>query len=330
MDASTATETISDALSRIEKQIDNIKEVASQADDVRTSVDELSKVLEDAQRDAASIGTTLQKATELSGEIESDHTTASDLKTKIDDVHTAVTASETKIKTIEDNSEQWRAKLNDWETRVEKTIEGANASRSQNEKTITDWEERLTEINKRIQEQFRLTASGALAEAFEKKITSLSWWYGVWMGLAIVSYVGAALVGAAIVASLVPTPADQNANAATQASEWIGLTSKLFTAVPVGFLVWFLTIQASKARTELQSYRFKASVASTFDAYRAVVEEVEEKKLSDDYAVFIRETISSIYTPPDPDMEDAVPQEKAMKKWSEMFGRIVKASRGET
>ena len=95
-------------------------------------------------------------------------------------------------------------------------------------------------------------------------------------------------------------------------------------AIPIGVLLWFVTVQFGGARRIQESYAFKETVASSFDAYRELVEKItKDPSLKDnsDYADFIRQTIAGLYKEPPMGKEedDHPPHTRAVKEFTELM-----------
>ncbi|MCH7872644.1 MAG: hypothetical protein IID33_13175, partial [Planctomycetes bacterium] len=103
--------------------------------------------------------------------------------------------------------------------------------------------------------------------------------------------------------------------------------AKLPIAIAIAVLAWFTTVQFAKARRVQESYAFKGTVASSFDAYRSLVEEIAkdpELKERPEYAKFITETIRDLYDAPNVDKEgeDVPPPAQLMKGVTEILKQV--------
>ena len=102
------------------------------------------------------------------------------------------------------------------------------------------------------------------------------------------------------------------------AFDWAVFLVRMSVTIPIGLLCWFVTTQFGKAGRAQESYVFKGVVASSFDAYRDLVEKIakdEVIKADPKYSEFIRETIAKLYTPPPVgrDDDDGPPHTRALK-----------------
>lgn len=279
----------SDEVAELKKSIEtNVKEIQGHQSSSADSESKTQLHMENAQEALNS----LSKLLELG---ETKETTISQIETELTKWHVEI---EEKRKVIDELRESTGVRLKEYDT------------------DIKNRQNKLNEIDSKIDEQFRLASSGALAKAFGELGNRLMIGKIGWGTFAIISYFVAVSFAYWIASQSIPEPL---ANGKTPPLELSYFLVRLAVGIPIGFFVWFVTIQFGKARRLQEAYAFKGAVASSFDAYRDVIEKIaKDPKLKErpEYADFITRTIGDLYKPPPSGSheDDQPPQTKVLKE----------------
>lgn len=201
--------------------------------------------------------------------------------------------SKTNITALEADLKKWHGEIEATRKAIESVRDSTTEKLKDYDKDIQERKALLSEYDRKINEQFKLASSGALASSFSSRGNELRRATSWWMVVALTSYIG-------FIAFAVWVMRETFSAAANGFDPW-AFFARIIVAVPIGLLVWFVTIQFGNARRLQESYAFKGTVASSFDAYRDLIAKITkdpELKDSKEYAAFIRETIEQIYKDP--------------------------------
>ena len=282
------------------EHLDRVKVASDEADRLKTAIQEL--VAETKSRK--------QEVDEFATEAESVHGTFSTKSTDINNLLEQARASKTNVGALEADLKKWHGEIDKARNSIEQARDSTEAKLNAYDDEIGERKRTLDEIEKKIEEQFKLASSGALARSFSSRGKSLLVGKFGWGIAALLSYIF--FVGFAIWVMKETIPANG------VEFNWPLFTVRISVAIPIGLLVWFATVQFGKARRVQESYAFKGTVASSFDAYRDLIAKIiKDPELKDrpEYATFIRETIEQIYKEPPlgKDDDDNPPHTRALK-----------------
>lgn len=255
-----------------------------------------------AKADKATLDKLLAEATATHGTFT---TRSTEIQKLLDDSKT----SNTQVTALEADLKKWHGEIKSTREGIETLRDSTTSKLEEYAKDIASRQNDLDQIRERIEEQFRLVSSGALARAFGVRDRELFWTKWAWAVSAVLSYLGFVIVAVWQAKLMLEN---------TAAFSWGTLAIRLAVAIPIGLLVWFLTVQFGRARRIQESYAFKETVASSFDAYRELVEKItKDPALKDNpaYADFIRQTIDGLYREPPMGKEedDHPPHTRALK-----------------
>ncbi len=237
----------------------------------------------------------------------------------------------TKMKTSEEEFRKIETELTSWHEEIETKRKEIGDLRDSTTKKLTTYDTDITErqeslddVKKRIEAQFQLVSSGALAKAFGDRGTKLLWSTNLWGVFAVLAYIFAIGFAFWIAGSAIP---ESTPNEPVSLLNWQYFLIRLTVGVPIAFFVWFATVQYSKAKRIQEAYAFKGTVAASFDAYRKLVEAISkdpELKGNPEFARFITSTISDLYKAPQQDNEDEdkPPHTKGLKEFGTLLKQI--------
>lgn len=304
---------VRDNMAELEKGL----KLKGQVEDAVTAVEQLqgraTQATAEAEENKARLTTLLEEAAATRDALT---TTSTEIQTLLDDSQ----ARNNEVKALEADLKKWHHEITATRESIETLLASTTSKLEDYDEDISSRRTDLDRIRERIEEHFRLVSSGALAKAFGSRATELFWTKWVWAAFAVLSYIG--FVAVAVWQAKVML---ENIASLT----WQALVLRLMVAIPIGLLLWFLTVQFSRARRIQESYAFKETVASSFDAYRELVEKITkdpELQQNSGYADFIQETIAGLYREPPMGKEehDHPPHTRALMK---KIARLEKAKK---
>ncbi|MBL6758011.1 MAG: hypothetical protein ISQ11_16555, partial [Planctomycetes bacterium] len=300
----------------------NIEELEAGLE-LRDRVAEAAQKAEDQNAAAAKSASEAEsfngKAQELQEGTEALHESASELSAGIEELHKSAKESDASITSLEEDLREWHGDIDETRQGIESLRDSTKTALDKYDEDIKERQAFLEEVKERIEDQFRLVSSGALARAFGMRQKELFWTKTVLGFVALLAYVGFVTVAVWQVSEILKADAET--------FNWGPLTTRAIAAIPMGLLIWFVTVQYGKARRTHESYSFKETVAASFDAYRDLVEKItKDEKLKDNaaYADFIRSTIAGLYQEPPlgKEEDDHPPSAKALKDSSHLIKEI--------
>ncbi|GJL70498.1 MAG: hypothetical protein NPIRA06_31330 [Nitrospirales bacterium] len=231
---------------------------------------------------------------------------------------------ETTTRTIEAELTNWHNEIGAKRKEIDALRDSTTTRLTTYDDDIHARQENLDDVKKRIEEQFQLVSSGALAKAFGDRGTQLLWGMYGWGALAVLSYVFAIGFALWLAGSTIPDP---TTNETVNPLNWNYFLVRLAVGIPIAFFVWFATVQFSKAKRLQESYAFKGTVAASFDAYRKLVEAISkdpELKENPEFAKFITSIIGDLYKPPQHNNEDEdnPPHTQALKETGALLKQL--------
>lgn len=307
------------------EEIEEALELRDKASEAAEEADAMKTAAGSSAAEAASSSTrvkVLEEATEIT------HETFSRLSAEIGAFRENAEAKQTEVSSLEADLRKWHGDIAETRTSIETLKESTEASLEEHDADIRQRQSDLEEIKGRIEDKFRLVSSGALAKAFGARQKELFWTKNILGVVALAGYVGFVGVAAWQVVVILKSGATD--------FDWGPLVVRVVAAIPMGLLIWFVTVQYGKARRTHEAYAFKETVASSFDAYRDLVEKItkdETLKGNVPYSEFIRATISGLYTEPPMGKEedDHPPHAKAVKELTQFvteFGKMAQRVKG--
>lgn len=322
---------LSAAMETARAHVDELKEGLRVRDQVLEAADEVDKLKATTTGDATEVHKVLSTVQAHEKEALSAEESAATHATNVEQLLNSANDREARLRSIEAELVTWhdeinakRTEIEELRTEVEQLRDSTSTRLETHDEDISGRQKELEGITKRIEEQFRLASSGALAKAFGERGALLLWGKVGWGFLALASYGGAVGFAWWLANTAIP---ERAADGTMPPLDWPYFAVRLAVGIPIAFLVWFATVQFSKARRVQEAYAFKGTVASSFDAYRDLVEAITkdpELKERPEFAQFITRTIRDLYTPPQSEKEDEdnPPHTKALKEVSVLVKEI--------
>lgn len=309
----SAMSVVRDNMAKLEdglKLKDQVEAAATSAEKLQGRAAEATSA---AEADQATLDKLLAEATATHGTFT---TRSTEIQKLLDDSKT----SNTEVTALEADLKKWHGEIKSTRQSIETLGNSTTSKLEEYDEDIASRQSDLDRIRERIEEQFRLVSSGALAKAFGVRDRELFWTKWAWAVFAVLSYIGFVIVAVWQTKVMLEN---------TASFSWDTLALRLMVAIPIGLLLWFLTVQFGRARRIQESYAFKETVASSFDAYRELVEKITkdpELKENSEYADFIRQTIAGLYKEPPMGKEedDHPPHTRAFKEVTGLMKEITR------
>lgn len=223
----------------------------------------------------------------------------------------------TALSQLEEDIQKWHKEIVDKRRTLTELQESTDRKIKEFADSIKARAERLDEFDVRIEQQFRLASSGALAMSFDARSQGLERNQTVWGYIAIFVLVAIVMATSAMGTEFFLKSSDSIANI---------LVKRIPVGMAFALLAWFVIVQYNRARRLRESYAFKCTVASSFDAYRKLVEEVMAAggdTSQSDYSKFIVQTVGDLYkSPPVDSDQDAQPPKIVIKEMGMLLERI--------